>query len=162
VPDAPLAEEAERAAVVGALEAFAREWEGLDALVGIEHREVADRTATDRWVLRFRGTEKDVIAVWLTLGQRTVVAESEVLPAPEQGAAQVHEYALARNASLLGLSYAIGPERGIYLMGRVPAAALDVAEVDRLCGAIVAEVDQSYPTLMTMAFPGQYRRRRRG
>ncbi len=161
MPEAPLAADAERAVVLAAVETFRAEWEGHEHLLGIEHREVTDRTATDRWALRFRGTEKSVIAIWLTLGQRTVLAESEVMPAPDAAAAEVYAVALQRNGSLLGLSYALGPEQSIYLVARTPAAMLDAAELDRLCGAIVSEVDEVYPTLMSLGFPGQYRRHRR-
>jgi hypothetical protein len=159
VPEASLADDHERALVAAAVAEFERAWEDSGHLLGVEHREVHDRTATDRWVLRFKGSEKDVIAIWLTLGQRTVVAEAEVMPAPDEHAAEVYALMLARNASLYGIAFAVGPEQGLYLMGRVPAADVDADEVDRLCGAIVAELDEVYPTVMTLAFPAHYRRR---
>ena len=161
MPEASLADEEERARVADAVDAFVASWRDSGHLLGAEHREVTDRTATDRWVLRFKGSEKDVVAIWLTLGQRTLVVEAEVMPAPDEAADRVHELLLARNAGLLGLAYAIGKEHGLYLMGRVPAAVVDPDELDRLCGAIVQEVDEVYPTVMTLGFPRQYRRRRR-
>ena len=33
--------------------------------------------------------------------------------------------------------------------------------LDRLCGAIVSELDEVYPTVMSLGFPAHYRRRRR-
>lgn len=161
MPEASLAADAEREQVIAAVDEFVGSWRDTAALLGAEHRVVSDRTATDRWVLRFRGSEKDVIAIWLTLGQRTVRAESEVMPAPDEASAAVHELVLVRNASLFGLSYAIGQEQGIYLVARLPAATIDVDELDRLCGAIVNEVDEVYPTVMSLGFPANYRRRRR-
>jgi hypothetical protein len=161
VPEAPLAAEAERQGVFQAIDAFCEEWRGTGHLLSMEHRPVTDRTATDRWALRFKGTEKDVIALWLTLGQRTVLVETEVMPAPEAAAAEVHALALARNLSLFGLWYALGPEDALYLVTRLPAAAVDVSELDRLCGAFVSEIDEVYPTVMTLGYPAHYRRRRR-
>lgn len=162
MPEAPLTEAAERRAVTASVDEFCAAWADTEDFLGAEHREVADRTATDRWVLRFRGTEKDVIAIWLTLGQRTLAAECEVMPAPASAADQVHAYALARNAGLFGLAWALGREAAVYLVARTPAATVSASELDALCGAIVAEVEAVYPTVMTMGFPGQYRRRRRG
>lgn len=160
MPEASLAAEAERASVAAAVDAFVESWRDSGELLGVEHREVTDRTATDRWVLRFKGAEKDVIAIWLTLGQRTVVAEAEVMSAPDEAADRVHELVLTRNADLLGIGYAIGKEHGIYLVARVPAASIDGDELDRVCGAIVSEIDEVYPTVMTLGFPRHYRRRR--
>jgi Putative bacterial sensory transduction regulator len=162
VPEASLAEDAERESVIAAVAAFEAEWRDSADLLGVEHRAVSDHTATDRWVLRFKGSEKDVIAIWLTLGQRTLVAEAEVMPAPDAATADIHALMLRRNASLFGLSYAIGQEQGLYLVARLAAASVDAAELDRLCGAIVSEVDEVYPTVMSLGFPAHYRRRHRG
>jgi hypothetical protein len=153
VPEAPLAADADRETVTAAIGAFELAWEGSGDLLGAEHRAVTDRTATDRWVLRFKGAEKDVIAIWLTLGQRTLVAEAEVMPAPDESAVEIY--------ALLGTAYAMGPEQGLYLVARVPAASVDVEELDRLCGAIVSELDEVYPTVMSLGFPAHYRRRPR-
>lgn len=161
MPEAPLAAEAERAAVLRAIDEFCAEWSASGHLLGMEHRPVTDRTATDRWVLRFKGVEKDVIALWLTLGQRTVSVEAEVMPAPEESVAEVHAFALVRNRSLFGLSYALGREDALYLIARLPAASIDASELDRLCGAFVSEVDEVYPTVMTLGYPKHYRRRPR-
>jgi Putative bacterial sensory transduction regulator len=161
VPEAPLAAQAEREGVLRAIDAFCEEWKDGGHLLGMEHRSVTDRTATDRWVLRFKGSEKDVIALWLTLGQRTVVVESEVMPAPEEAVADVHSFALVRNRSLFGLSYALGAESALYLVARMPAASIDPAELDRLCGAFVSEIDDVYPTVMSLGYPRHYRRRPR-
>ncbi len=159
MPEASLAADAERERVLAAVASFEAEWGDTGHLLGAEHRVVTDRTATDRWVLRFKGSEKDVIAIWLTLGQRTLVAEAEVMPAPDAASAEINALVLTRNASLFGLSYAIGPEQGIYVMARLAASSVDVADLDRLCGAIVAEIDEVYPTVMTLGFPAHYRRR---
>jgi len=160
VPEAPLADEAERRSVTEAIDEFCASWAHSEGFLGVEHREVTDRTATDRWILRFAGSEKDVVAIWLTLGQRTVAVECEVMPAPEQASADIHAYVLSRNASLFGLCWAIGREAALYLVARVPATAVTPRELDALCGAVVAEVDHAYPTVMALGFPGQYRRRR--
>lgn len=161
MPEAPIAADADRTTVAAAIADFQAAWEGSGDLMGIEHRAVTDRTATDRWVLRFKGSEKDVIAIWLTLGQRTLVAEAEVMPAPDESALDIYALMLARNASLLNAAYAIGPEQGLYLVARVPAAIVDADELDRLCGAIVSELDEVYPTVMALGFPAHYRRRPR-
>lgn len=159
MPETPLAAEAEREGVVRAIDTFCEEWAKSGHLLGAEHRVVTDGTATDRWILRFKGTEKDVIALWLTFGQRTVAVETEVMPEPEEATADVHTYALVRNRSLFGLSYAIGAENALYLVARLPAATIDADELDRLCGAFVSEVDEVYPTVMGLGYPRHYRRR---
>ncbi len=37
----------------------------------------------DRWYLRLAGDEKDFVTVWLTVRQRTLHHEAQLMPAPE-------------------------------------------------------------------------------
>lgn len=132
------------------------------SLVAAEHEDVTDRTAARRWYLRFAGEEKDFITLWLTLRQRTLHHEVQFMPAPEERVAEVLGYLLRRNADLLGMSFCLGPEDAVYLVGRIPAGSVTDDELDRIVGASVHYVDEYYPTAMTLAHPSLYRRQRRG
>jgi hypothetical protein len=160
MPEASLAADAERDGVAASIAAFEQAWMPSGHLLSVEHRVVSDRKATDRWILRFKGTEKDVIAIWLSLGQRTLSLEAEVMPAPEVNSEAIHALVLRRNAALFGIAFAIGPESGIYLVARVPASVVDIDEIDRLCGSTIEALEAVYPTVMSLGFPGQFRRRR--
>ena len=88
-----VAEVADLVAVIdAALERFREEHEIVLAI---------DRGTTDgtrfgepRWYVRMAGEEKDVITVWLTLGQRTLRYETYVLPAPEENVSEFNEQLL--------------------------------------------------------------------
>jgi hypothetical protein len=131
-------------------------------LVAAEHDEVADGTASHRWYLRLRGEEKEVITVWLTLRQRTLHHEAQVMPAPDDNVADVLSYLMRRNAALFGMSFCLGAEDAVYLVGRIPASAVDEDELDRIVGSSIHYVDEHFPTAMRLAHPTQYRRRRAG
>jgi hypothetical protein len=70
-------------------------------------------------------------------------------------------YLLRRNAHLIQMSFAFGPEDAIYLVGRVAASQVDDDELDRIAGCSLMYVDDHFPTAMTLGFPNHYRRRRR-
>ena len=61
-----------------------------------------------RWYLRLRGDEKDFVTVWLTVRQRTLHHETQVMPAPEVNVAETFEYLLQRNADLHQMRFALG------------------------------------------------------
>ena len=162
MPTIELAEAAERDHVVALVDAWAaRELAAEGALVAVERQDVTDRTASHRWLLRFRGEEKDFITLWLTFHQRTLHFETQFMPAPEANELEVLTYLMRRNAHLIQMAFAFGPEDAIYLVGRVPASLVDDDELDRIAGCSIMYVDDHFPTAMTLAFPGQYRRRRR-
>lgn len=116
--------------------------------------EAVDRAEGDerRWYVRMRGEEKDVITVWLTLGQRTLRYETYVLPAPPRRAAEVYEHLLRRNERFVGAHFSIGVEDAVFLRGELPLGALTEAELDRILGTLYADVERCFPLLVRLAF----------
>ena len=117
-----------------------------------------DRGDTDerRWYVRMRGEDKDVITVWLTLGQRTLRYETYVMPAPEENAAQLYEHLLRRNDQLVGAHFSIGVEDAVFLRGELPIAALDADELDRVVGSLYAYVEQCFRGLLRIGFASRF------
>ena len=113
-----------------------------------------------RWYLRLRGEEKDFVTVWLTIRQRTMHHEAQVMPAPEVNAEATFEYLLRRNADLHQMRFALGAEDAVYLVGEIPVSAVTEDELDRIVGSSLAYVDEFFPTAMSIGFAGKYRRRR--
>ncbi|MEY3030925.1 MAG: hypothetical protein RL058_1288 [Actinomycetota bacterium] len=146
-----VAEVADLVAVIdAALERFREEHEIVLAI---------DRGTTDgtrfgepRWYVRMAGEEKDVITVWLTLGQRTLRYETYVLPAPEENVSEFNEQLLRRNDALVGAHFSIGAEDAVYLRGELVDAAVDSAEVDRILGTLYATVEQVFRPLLRIGF----------
>ncbi len=112
-----------------------------------------------RWYLRLRGDEKDFVTVWLTVRQRTLHHETQVMPAPEVNVGGTFEYLLKRNADLHQMCFALGSEDAVYLVGEVPVASVTEEELDRIVGSSLAYVDAYFPTAMAIGFAGRYRRR---
>ena len=146
-----VAEVADLVAVIdAALERFREEHEIVLAI---------DRGTTDgtrfgepRWYVRMAGEEKDVITVWLTLGQRTLRYETYVLPAPEENVSEFNEQLLRRNDALVGAHFSIGAEDAVYLRGELVDAAVDSAEGDRILGTLYATVEQVFRPLLRIGF----------
>jgi hypothetical protein len=129
--------------------------------LGVEHQPMPDDRGHYHWLIRLKGEEKDVITLWLSLRQRTVHAETEVTPAPEENRETLYRYLLTKNAELRELHLAIGPEDGIYLMAQIPILEVTTERLDEVVGATLTYVEEIYPTAMTMGLPSLYRRRRK-
>lgn len=159
---APLGDADDERRLSDTLATWARQWDASGTLLGIEHHEGPDDRGHVHWLIRLRGEEKDVITLWLSLRQRTVYAETEVMAAPEQDREAVYRFALKKNADLREVHLAIGPEDGIYLVAQVPINEVTLDRLDELVGATLAYVDEIFPTVMALGLPALYRRRRRG
>lgn len=109
-----------------------------------------------RWYVRMAGEEKDVTTVWLRLSQRALHLESYVLPAPEEDEATFYAHLLRRNLGLHGLAFAVGAEDAVYLIGALPLAALDEAELDRLLGSTWAYVERCFQPALRIGFASRF------
>ncbi|MDA8381187.1 MAG: YbjN domain-containing protein [Actinomycetota bacterium] len=114
-----------------------------------------------RWYLRMRGEDRDYIALWLTLRQRSIHQAAYVMPAPEENVEETLAYLLRRNADLVGMRFAIGEEDAIYLVGETPIRGLDLDEIDRIVGSAYTYVERHFAMAMSLGFASLYRRRRR-
>ena len=139
------------------LRAWSQRWTA-SALLGVEHQPTPDDRGHFHWLVRLAGDEKDVITIWLSLRQRTVHVETQVMPAPEADREALYRFLLVKNADLHELHLAIGPEEGVYLMTEIPIHDVTVERLDELVGATLTYVDEIFPTVMTMGLPALYRR----
>src|SRR5579864_3985512 len=128
MPVADIASPEERAACIAVIDGWAnaRLAEG-GAVVAVDRQ-----PDIDRWYLRLSGDEKDVVTIWLTIRQRTLHHEAQVMPAPEVNVRQTFEYLLRRNADLHRMRFALGPEDAVYLVGEIPVADVTDDELDRI------------------------------
>ena len=124
------------------------------ALVAVDRQPDADR-----WYLRLTGEDKDFVTVWLTIRQRTLHHEAQLMPSPETNVEATYEYLLRRNAELHQMRFALGPEDAVYIVGEVPVSVVDDEELDRILGSSLAYVDDVFSTAMQIGFAGRYRRR---
>ncbi len=115
-----------------------------------------DAAVPRRWYVRMRGEEKDVTAVWLTLGQRTLRYETYVMPAPEENHAVFYEHLLRRNDGLVGVHFSIGAEDAVFLRGELPLGVLDAAELDRVLGTVYATVERCFRPALAIGFASRF------
>jgi hypothetical protein len=160
VTRAPLSDAGAAQRLNETLEDWAREWTASSHIGSVEHQDLPDDRGHFHWLIRLKGDERDVITMWLSLRQRTVFVETELMPAPEENLEALYRYLLVKNHELRELHLAIGPEAGIYLIAQVPVGELTLSRMDELAGATLTYVDEMYPTVMTMGLPLLYRRRR--
>ena len=109
-----------------------------------------------RWLLRLSGEEKQFIAVWFSLRQRSLSIETYFMPAPEENIEDCYTYLLRLNARLGGLRFAIGQEDAVYLMGAISVHHVDEAELDRLLGSAYAYTEAYFRPAMRIGYATRF------
>lgn len=104
------------------------------------------------YVVTLPGTRKLSTTCSLRVGRHSLSVNAFVVRHPDENHEAVHRWLLERNTRLYGVSYAIDRLGDIYLVGKLPLAAVIPEEVDRLLGTVLENADGSFNTLLEMGF----------
>jgi len=104
------------------------------------------------YVVTLPGVRKLSTTCSLAVGRHSLSVNAFVVRRPDENHAEVHRWLLERNTRLYGLGYALDRLGDIYLVGRLPLAAVTPEEVDRLLGTVLENADGAFNTLLEMGF----------
>ena len=121
-------------------------------VAAVERGETGER----RWFVRVTGESKDIFTIWFTLQQRSLHFETYVMPAPEENPAEFYEHLLRRNRKLHGVTFCIGDEDAVFLVGAVPVHSIDEGELDRILGSVYAYVEQCFLPALRIGFATRF------
>ena len=157
-PDGGPLDPADMAAVAEVVDAWLeRELADNPVLAAVE-RAGEPGSPERRWFVRIEGEEKDVSTIRLTLRQRMLHHETHVLPAPEEDHARFHEHLMRRNRDLVGAAFCVGEEDAVFLVGAIPAATVDGAELDRILGTVWAAIERCFRPALRIGFASRFRK----
>jgi hypothetical protein len=151
------------AAVEQALQGAGLTWETPEAPEGAEAAGTHDgpeggNGAATTYVVQLPGTRKLSTTCSLVVGRHTLAVQAFVVRCPDENHEAVHRWLLERNIRMYGVSYAIDRLGDIYLVGRLPLAAVTPDEVDKLLGSVVENSDGSFNTLLELGFANAIRK----
>lgn len=110
------------------------------------------------FVVKLPGTKKLSTTCSLVVGQHTLSVNAFVVRRPDENHEAVHRWLLERNTRLYGVSYAIDRLGDVYLVGKLPLAAVTPEELDRLLGTVLENADGSFNTLLELGFASSIRK----
>jgi hypothetical protein len=102
--------------------------------------------------IRVRQTCREATTVWFTVGERTVGFEAYLLPAPIFRPADVYRHCLVRAYRSWPASLAIGPDGGLFVIGRIPLGALTETSLDEVIAAVYEVVELSFLPLLDIGY----------
>ncbi|MFD9493009.1 YbjN domain-containing protein [Streptomyces sp. NPDC060005] len=114
--------------------------------------------AAGSYVVKLPGTRKLSTTVSLIVGKHSLSLNAFVVRHPDENHAAVHRWLLERNLKLYGVSYAVDSLGDVYLVGKLPLAAVTPEEVDRLLGSVLEAADGSFNTLLELGFVSAIRK----
>src|SRR5690606_12228967 len=111
-----------------------------------------DESGPGRFSVELPGERKLKTSCSLAVGDHSLIVNAFVARPPDENAEGVYRWLLERNARLPGIAFAVDGAGDIYMVGRLPLAAVTGDEVDRLLGAVLDVADSSFNTILDLGF----------
>jgi len=134
---------------------------GLDALIAdaLTQAEVPyEHPREGAFLVTLAGTHKLATNTWLVLTPQSLLVEAFVIRQPDENHAAFYRTLLERNTRTYGVHFSADRVGDVYLVGRVPLAAVTADEIDRLLGCVLTYADESFDQLLEIGFASSIRR----
>ena len=118
----------------------------------------AEQVDSKTFLITLPGEKKLQTHCALVVGDHSLGINAFVIRKPDENIAAVHEWLLAKNASMYSVAYAINELGDIYLVGSLPLNAVTEQEIDRVLGAVLQYSDSSFNQLLELGFSTAIRR----
>jgi len=117
-----------------------------------------EKSGPNTFLVTLPGEKKLQTHCALVVGDSSLSINAFVIRRPDENADKVHEWLLAKNASMYAVTFAINEVGDIFLVGRLPLPAVTELEIDRILGAVLQYSDSSFNPLLELGFANSIRR----
>lgn len=111
-----------------------------------------------QFFVKIPGTHKLVTNCWFVVGEHALLIEAFVCRQPDENHDEFHRWLLRRNSRTFAVSFALDQAGDVYLVGRLPLAAVTPGDVDRMLGSVLEYADSSFDTLLEIGFATSIRK----
>ena len=110
------------------------------------------------YLVRLEGQHKLATMTWLVVGAHSLGVEAFFCRQPDENHAAFYRFLLERNGRMYGVHFTLDPVGDVYLTGRLPLAAINEAEIDRLLGCVLTYSDEAFNEALILGFASAIRR----
>lgn len=125
---------------------------------GVEH---SDGARPGEVVVRLPGEHRLTTTVSVLVGDHSVGFSAFVVRHADENHEAVMRWLLRRNSRLRGVAFALDGDDDVYLVARLPTAALTPDALDDLMGTLLSTADDAFDQLLRLGFAGAIRREAR-
>ncbi|GAA2778812.1 YbjN domain-containing protein [Nonomuraea dietziae] len=110
------------------------------------------------FLVKLPGQRKLATMTWLIVGDQALHVEAFFCRQPDENHAEFYKWLLGKNGGMYGVHFAVDPVGDVYLVGRVPLAAISEEELDRLLGCVLTYADEWFDRALELGFASSIRR----
>jgi hypothetical protein len=131
--------------------------------LGVEY----ESPAAGSYLVTLPGQHKLKTMTWLIASVHSLQVEAFFCRQPDENHAEFYRFLLEHNSRMYGVHFALDPVGDVYIVGRLPLAAITQNEVDRLLGCVLSYADDTFDQALMIGFASAIKkeyawRRKRG
>ena len=104
------------------------------------------------YLVKLEGQHKLATMTWLIVGAHSLHVEAFFCRQPDENHAEFYRFLLERGGRMYGVHFALDPAGDVYLVGRLPLAAIAPDEIDRLLGCVLSYADDIFDQALMIGF----------
>lgn len=117
-----------------------------------------DEPRPGAFLVKLPGQHKLATMAWLIVGDQVLHVEAFFCRQPDENHAEFYKWLLGKNGTMYGVHFSLDPVGDVYLVGRVPLAAISAEEIDRLLGCVLTYSDDWFDRALELGFASSIRR----
>jgi hypothetical protein len=110
------------------------------------------------YLVRLEGTHKLSTMAWLIADEHSLHVEAFFCRQPDENHAGFYRFLLEHGGRMFGIHFALDQAGDVYLVGRLPLAAVTPGDVDRLLGCVLSYSDENFDQALMIGFASSIRR----
>jgi hypothetical protein len=110
------------------------------------------------YLIKLAGQHKLATMTWLVASTHSLHVEAFFCRQPDENHARFYRFLLERGVRMYGVHFALDPLGDVYLVGRLPLAAVTAAEIDRLLGCVLTYCDDNFDAALELGFASSIRK----
>jgi hypothetical protein len=109
-------------------------------------------------LVSLEGEHKLATVTWLIAGAHSLHVEAFFCRQPDENHAAFYRFLLERGGRMYGVHFALDPAGDVYLVGRLPLAAICAEEIDRVLGCVLSYSDDNFDQALMLGFATSIRK----
>jgi hypothetical protein len=109
-------------------------------------------------LVALKGEHKLATMTWLIAGAHSLHVEAFFCRQPDENHAAFYRFLLERGSRMYGMAFALDQTGDVYLVGRLPLAAISLEEIDRLLGCVLSYADENFDQALMLGFASAIRK----
>jgi hypothetical protein len=111
-----------------------------------------ERPRPGAFFVKLPGQHKLATMTWLIIGDHSLHVEAFFCRKPDENHAVFYRFLLEKSGRMYGMGFTLDETGDVYIVGKLPLAAITPEEIDTLLGCVLTYSDENFDRALELGF----------